>query len=117
MKELETLLQGRGVVRDFTFRQIERTERGYIYEVSHPDVPKPHYEVFLRKINRRFGSISYPSGEAFGIWAWTYPNLQQARAKLVELTRGETCPNYLAKRMFMPLKFASKGKILQPWKR
>jgi hypothetical protein len=93
MKELETLFEGRGEVHGFTFRQIERTKKAYLYEVTHPDIQKPHYEVFLRKINRRFGTISYPSGEAFGIWAWTYWTLTKARVKLAELIWGETCPN------------------------
>lgn len=91
--ELRTAFHGRGEVRGYNFRQIEKAKKAYLYEVSHPDVKRPHYEVFLRKINRRFGAISLPSGEAFGLWAWTYPTLNEARAKLAEITWGETCPD------------------------
>ena len=93
MKQLQKEFIGRADVKGFTFRQIERTEKGYLYEVTQPYVDKPHYEVFQRKINKRFGVVSFPSGEAFGKWAWTFPTLEQAREKLAEITWGETCPN------------------------
>ena len=89
MKELQTTFIGRGEVKGFLFRQIERTERAYIYEVSHPDVKKPHYEVFRRRENDRFGAVSYPKANAFGIWAWTYFTLAEAREKLAEITHPQ----------------------------
>ena len=94
MKQLQKEFIGRGEVRGFTFKQIERTEKAYLYEVTQPYADKPHYEVFRHKINKRFGVVSYPfSGEGFGRWAWTYKSLSEAREKLAEITWGKTCPN------------------------
>lgn len=44
-----------------------------------------HYEVFKRKINTKFNCISYPSDKSFGLWAWTYKDLDNAIYKLEEL--------------------------------
>ncbi len=93
MKELETTFSGRGEVKGFSFRQVERTGRAYIYEVTHPDVAKPHFEVFKRKENSRFGVISYPKANAFGLWAWTYPTLEMARQKLAVISQAKNRPN------------------------
>ncbi len=93
MKKLVISFYGRGEARGFIFRQIERTEKGYVYVVTQPYINNPHYEVFKHRENQRFGVVSYPSGEAFGHWAWTFPTLQQAREKLAEITLGESCPN------------------------
>lgn len=37
------------------------------------------YEVFKRKINKRFNCVSYPGNNAFGYWALTFPKYEQAR--------------------------------------
>ncbi len=88
VEELCDHFEGRGEVSGYSFRQVARTDIGYIYEVRHPDVKKPHYEVFKRKENSRFGVISYPRSSAFGIWAWTYPTLEMARQKLEEISQA-----------------------------
>ncbi len=93
MKELKQHFEGKSEVKGYIFRQLERTETGYIYEVTLPDVPKKHYEVFMRKENRRFGVISYPRSSSFGLWAWTYPTLIEAREKLAEITQAKNMPN------------------------
>ena len=40
------------------------------------------YEVFKRKINKRFNCVSYPGNNAFGYWALTFPKYEQARYHL-----------------------------------
>ncbi len=85
MRELEMNFSGKGEVRGFMFRQVAKSERGYIYEVTHPDVVTPHYEVFKRRVNHRFGLISYPRAKAFGRWAWTYNDLCSAKNKLYSI--------------------------------
>lgn len=83
MKELETEFKGRGQVKGFTFTQIKKNDYGYIYKVNTGN--NNHYEVFKRKINTKFNCISYPSDKSFGLWAWTYKDLDNAIYKLEEL--------------------------------
>lgn len=86
MRELETTFIGRGEVRGFQFKQIDRTPSGYLYEVTcNGDI---HFEVFKRIENRRFDIVSYPGSKAFGLWAWTYPTLELARQKLAEISHS-----------------------------
>ncbi|MDH6343157.1 hypothetical protein M2480_001783 [Parabacteroides sp. PFB2-12] len=40
------------------------------------------YEVFKRRINKRFNCVSYPGDEAFGFWALTFPKYEQAKAHM-----------------------------------
>jgi hypothetical protein len=84
MKQLEQIFFGRGEVKGFKFTQISKTDSAYLYEVNTSD--SKYYEVFKKKINKRYGCISYPTSKAFGIWAWTYPNLNSAFVKLNEIS-------------------------------
>lgn len=77
--ELKKEFFGRGVTKGFQFRQIRATKRGYLYEVTDCSI---YYEVFEKRINKRFACISYPTSKSFGIWAWTYPNLENAIKRL-----------------------------------
>ena len=81
IKPLPKRFSGRGEVKGYDFTLICKTEYGFLYEVTSDSI-NPHYEVFHRKINKRFGCESYPTSKAFGIWAWTYRNRQWAIAKL-----------------------------------
>jgi hypothetical protein len=85
MKELEIEFDGRGEVRGFHFTQLRKSDKAYLYKV---DVPKfkPHYEVFLRKENSRYGCIAYPSSKGFGRYAWTYNDLLRAEEMFYSLS-------------------------------
>jgi len=72
-RELLLYFEGKGEVRGHSFRQIKRSDRAYIYEVSDSS-GKKWYEVFARKEHSRFAIIAYPKASAFGVWAWA-PNL------------------------------------------
>jgi hypothetical protein len=76
MKPLALQFIGRGSVRGFEFKQLKASNNGYLYEVNAFGVI--HYEVFEIRENIRFGNISYPTGEAFGKWAWTSRCLEKA---------------------------------------
>jgi hypothetical protein len=93
MKELMQSFEGKGEVSGFRFRQIANTSAGYIYEARHQEVKKPHYEVFKRRVNHRFGLISYPRAKAFGLWAWTYPTLELAQKKLKDISQSQNTEN------------------------
>jgi len=84
MKDLKEYFTGRGQVKGYIFNQIKRTKHAYLYEVKENDVI--HYEVFKRKINTMYDCISYPTDKAFGIWAWTFMDLDYAIKKLNEIT-------------------------------
>ena len=91
MRELPIDFVGVGEVRDFKFRQIERTAFGYIYEVVMPESGLRHWEVFRRMENERFDCVSYPKSKSFGAWAWTCDTLERARAVLASLSeKGST---------------------------
>jgi hypothetical protein len=74
LKELPINFMGRGEVRGFEFRQIAKSAQGYLYQVTQPGVP-PHFEIFRRVENIRFGRISYPGSNSFGVWSWTAKDL------------------------------------------
>tara|TARA_R110002049_G_scaffold286773_1_gene468592 strand:- start:264 stop:542 length:279 start_codon:yes stop_codon:yes gene_type:complete len=80
MKELEKEFIGKGQVKGFKFTQVKKTKYGYIYKVDTKHTIM--YEVFKRKENNRFKCISYPTNKSFGIWAWTYKNLDSALDRL-----------------------------------
>jgi hypothetical protein len=79
MKELELTFIGRGEVRHFAFEQVAKSDTAYIYKVTPPN-SKHHYEVFARKVNERFNTITYPSSPAFGRYAFTWSDFDKALA-------------------------------------
>lgn len=83
IKALPTNFQGRGEVKGYSFTQISKTDKAFIYEVS-SDGSK-HYEVFKRFVNKRFACESYPTSRGFGIYAWTCMTLEAALKKFAEL--------------------------------
>ena len=86
MRELPMEFVGVGEVRGFRFRQIARTDAGYVYEVVMPESGLRHWEVFRRMENERFGCVSYPKSKSFGAWAWTCDTLERAREVLASLS-------------------------------
>jgi hypothetical protein len=83
-KEIPDNFIGRGEVRGNFFWCVKSSDLGYIYEVCAPEGGR-WYEVFTRRINTRFGSVSYPNSNAFGVWAWTYRTLDKAEEKFRSL--------------------------------
>jgi hypothetical protein len=89
MVELKNEFKGRGSVKGFTFKQISKVNGDpmrYVYEVNTGS--SIHYEYFNRKevknvINFKTYEtdgykVAYPSDEAFGKWAWTTKNRDDA---------------------------------------
>ena len=83
MKELPIHFNGKGQVREYIFTQISKTDWGFIYEVEHGG--HRHYEVFKKRLNHRFGTVSYPRDKGFGVWAWTCMSLDDAEKRLEEI--------------------------------
>jgi len=80
IKPLETEFIGRGEVKGFKLTQIKVTDWGFIYEVV--DGGRTYYEVFLKRINTRYGNVSYPSSKQFSKTAWWTRTLEGAEEKL-----------------------------------
>ena len=76
MKELQKQFTGIGQVKGYEFTQMKATDYAFMYEVSKSDTL--HYEIFKRRENTRFNSVSYPTDKAFGVWAWTTASLERA---------------------------------------
>ncbi len=92
MKQLRVRFHGKGEVKGYLFTQISKTDKAFIYEVSYDD--SKHYEVFKKKINHRFGCESYPTSNAFGLWAWTFMDLESAVKKFNGLNENNNSINH-----------------------
>lgn len=92
IKELDLYIKGKGETRGFNFKQIKFNGYAYIYEVDNDgDI---YYEVFERRINQQFNTVSYPRSNSFGVWAFCLHTKEKAEDKYNELTykvknRGE----------------------------
>ena len=76
LKELPEQFTGRGETKNFNFKQLKRSDKAYIYEISYSEIM--YYEVFKRKINLQFNCVSYPGSKSFGVHAKTTPDLMRA---------------------------------------
>lgn len=66
MKELSSVIYGRGEVRGFVFTQLFRSSCAYMYEKRDISSGVLSYEVFRRVENRSFDCVSYPRSSGFG---------------------------------------------------
>ena len=89
-KQLQKTFIGRGEVKGMVFTLYIANPRAFVYRVA--DSGSEHYEVFLRKIDKRFGQVSYPHSKSFGVWAWSFTNLDRAMAKFSEISRQDPQP-------------------------
>ncbi len=77
MKQLNSEIRKNG----FTYKQVAKTDKGYIYcQIMNNKIIA--YEVFEHKENKLYNTVSFPGNEAFGLWAWTYRTLDEAKNKL-----------------------------------
>ena len=84
MRDLAENFEGRGEVKGYSFTQMQKSNKAYLYHVSNNEGGF-HYEVFRRKENTRFGVVSYPSSKAFGVWAWTTGDFESAKKRFAQL--------------------------------
>lgn len=84
MKPLEKNIRKNG----YDYEQVKSTDYGYIYAQKIADKVIA-YEVFKYKENTQFDCVSFPGNEAFGLWAWTYWDLNDALAKLDSFVKEE----------------------------
>ena len=95
MTELEEKFIGIGEVKGFLFEQLDKNEYAYLYKVSNKDEDtekvKCWYEVFERRHSKELDTVldgqaihfeekeNYPRSNSFGVWAWTFNNLDKAK--------------------------------------
>lgn len=82
----------------YDYRLLKKGERAFIYEQwDDEDHFIVAYEVFRLKISKAkevFGEIMperevFPGNEDFGVWAWSYRNLEKSYEKYNRLESGE----------------------------
>ncbi len=83
MKLLEKEFIGRGEVRGFEFKQVQKSNTAYIYEVNSGS--SIYYEVFRRVVNTKRQKEVYPLAKHFSIWAWAHMNYEDAKRKFNQL--------------------------------
>ena len=83
MKILENEFIGKGEVKGFKFKQVQKSNTAYIYEVN--SGCNIYYEVFRRVVNTKRQKEVYPLAKHFSIWAWTVMNYEDAKKKFNQL--------------------------------
>jgi len=87
-KELKQEFDGAGEVRGYSFKQILKSPKAYLYEVTIPETDQKHYEIFKRTISKLYDfctkekieekTVLYPKSKSFGVWAWTSKDFLKA---------------------------------------
>ena len=83
MKLLDLKFSGKGEVKGFTFKQVQKSNTAYIYEVNSGS--SIYYEVFTRVVNNKYQKEVYPMAKHFSIWAWAHMNYEDAKRKFNQL--------------------------------
>ena len=83
MKLLDLKFSGKGEVKGFTFKPVQKSNTAYIYEVNSGS--SIYYEVFTRVVNNKYQKEVYPMAKHFSIWAWTQMNYESAKRKFNQL--------------------------------
>ena len=79
LRELPLEFTGIGEVRGFYFKRIAYNGYAYIYSVAISEDAEPrHYEIFERKVDKKFNLVKYPRSNSFGLWAKTTSNREAA---------------------------------------
>ena len=83
----------------FNYTQVLRGERSCVYEQMYfEEQGIKYYEVFLIKIQPQRKAFDkeypakerFPNDEAFGKWAWSFRNYEDAKWRFDELETGKT---------------------------
>lgn len=88
MKELQKEFVGTGEVKGDKFSQVKQSEFAYIYRRIFNDGGEC-YEVFRRRENKQFNTVSYPKSKSFGIWAWCCSSLEMAENKFNSINKSK----------------------------
>lgn len=77
-KLLKKNIVGIGEVRGKLFERVKASKYVYMYRIGPDKGPGTYYEIFTRKVNKRFNTETYPSSKQFGISAFTTETEEKA---------------------------------------
>lgn len=93
MKTLELEFEGKGEVSGTKFKQLKKSEKAFMYELTDNETGQKRYEVFEKRVSKEGEAIiggqtvkyeekeTYPKSNCFGIWAWCISDYEKAIAK------------------------------------
>ncbi len=99
MKYLQTEFEGKREVKGTHFKQLQKSDKAFLYKLTDIETGSKRYEVFLRKVVKADSAVlggklvnydeheSYPYTEAFGSWAWCISDYNKALRKFNELNK------------------------------
>ena len=86
MKKLDEIIKSPKGLAGFTLARVYEDELFYIYEkFNHNENYYAGFELFEKRVNTMYNTESVPGGEAFGVWAWQFNTLDQAKNKIKQL--------------------------------
>jgi hypothetical protein len=93
MKTLELEFEGKGEVSGTKFKQLHKSEKAFLYELTDFETGQKRYEVFEKRVSKNCEAIIagqtvkyeekelYPKSNCFGVWAWCFNDYEKAIAK------------------------------------
>lgn len=97
MKLLENEFEGKGEVSGTRFKQLQKTDKAFFYQLTHVETGQNRFEVFKKKESKGGLAIIaclevryeqkqiYPKSNNFGKWAWCFYDYEKAAAKFNEI--------------------------------
>jgi hypothetical protein len=97
MKTLELEFEGKGEVSGTHFKQLMKSEKAFMYELTDIEDGQKRYEVFEKRVSKEGEAIiggqtvkyeekeTYPKSNCFGVWAWCINEYEKALSKWHEL--------------------------------
>lgn len=83
-KELDIHIRRNG----YNYHQSTKNDNGYIYaqDLNGKTIA---YEVFERRVNKMYDTVSFPGDNAFGSWAWSCRTYEDAFKKLQQIEESK----------------------------
>lgn len=93
MKTLELEFEGKGEVFGTRFKQLHKSEKAFMYELTDIETGQKRFEVFEKKASKGGDAIIagkvvkyeekelYPKSNNFGVWAWCFSDYKKAIEK------------------------------------
>lgn len=97
MKLLETRFKGAGEMTGVIFKQLQKSEKAFMYELTDVETRQKRWEVFEKRVSKAneatFGGKLikyeeqelYPKSNCFGAWAWCFTDFEKAIVKFQTL--------------------------------
>lgn len=102
MRILGTSFKGSGEMSGVIFKQLKKSEKAFMYELTDRETRQKHWEVFEKRVSKAKEAVLggklikyeetevYPKSNCFGNWAWCFTDYEKAITKLEALEKGNT---------------------------